>query len=564
MRNIRARIQRTTGLIAVILLTCVAAGSAGAIDKPDEQWIPQVPITENADSFQGLLIQENAQIAQKISWLACGGNGNDASKMRFCSSLDDEKNNDKTLAPGFDAILPQCVDGNDKNCIDGISAISADGKIIKGTYVRNFPETGNSDFAAAPERNFPAGKTPSLWKIPGVVNSSGTDLYLVRFTLRGTVMSSLDKNCPSCTNFKGYSAIISPVSIKKGNYARVEATDARNIDSAECEKSPSACQPGMTTRSVDETQNCAATEDGACALKEAFPAGYKFKLDVRLGASPTGWIHGRIKDPKVQLTKSGENTLLSVEGEPVVVPITALFKPADSLPSSLRSFYATKALQYQYQVLGKQVRVSMPEPDGESSFYEYDLWKDFVADKADASPAVWTYRSLTIPYAAAECFKDSSKFIGVVTTNAMMYAGGPPVFNAEEGTLEYKVGAPHLTSKGEVFKGTYDLQLSSEVARCLYKFTNAPIRASISIVNDSGEKSVATTVVNERDGWLRLAAYGFTFSTPTLKVKLSQGSKTSATSSKVKTISITCVKAKMVKKVTAFKPQCPKGFKTKK
>ena len=115
-----------------------------------------------------------------------------------------------------------------------------------------------------------------------------------------------------------------------------------------------------------------------------------------------------------------------------------------------------------------------------------------------------------------------------------------------------------------MFKGTYDLQLSSEVARCLYKFTNAPIRASISIVNDSGEKSVATTVVNERDGWLRLAAYGFTFSTPTLKVKLSQGSKTSATSSKVKTISITCVKAKTVKKVTAVKPQCPKGFKTKK
>lgn len=542
--------------LLVVLTSTIGTGSAGALDQPDEQWFPTVSTSDAASSYQGLLIQENAQISQQISRLACGGNGNDASKMRFCSSLNDENNTDKTLAPGFDAILPKCLDDKDKNCISGISATSADGKIINGIYVRNFPEAGNSDFAASPELNFPAGKTPSLWRIPGVLNSSGTDLYLVRFTLRGTFTSSLDKNCPSCSNFKGYSAIINPVSIKKGNYGRVEATDARNIDPAECEKSPGACQPGSSSRSTEETQYCAATEDGACALKESFPAGYKFKLDVRLGASPTGWIHGRIKDPKVQLTNLGSFTLLSVEGEPVVVPVTGLFKPTDSLPSKLTSFYATKGFQGRFQL-------STPEPDGESSFYEYELWKDFVGDKANASPAVWTYRSLTIPYSAAECFKDSSKFIGVVTTNAMMYAGGPPVFNAEQGTLEYKVGSPHLTSKGEVFKGTYDLQLSSEVARCLYKFTNAPIQASISIINDSGEKSVATTIVNERDGWVRLAAYGFTFSTPTLKVKLSQAAPVSSAANKGKATSITCVKGKTLKKVTAVKPKCPKGYKRK-
>jgi hypothetical protein len=158
----------------------------------------------------------------------------------------------------------------------------------------------------------------------------------------------------------------------------------------------------------------------------------------------------------------------------------------------------------------------------------------------------------------------------------MMYSGGPPSFNKELGTLEYKVGAPHLTSKGEVFKGSYDLQVSSEVARCLYNFTSAPIQASISIVNETGEASVATTVVNEKNGWLRLAAYGFTFSNPTVKVKLSQEkevpvsnptptpSSTPSASSKpaaAKRISITCVKGKTTKKVTAVNPKCPTGYK---
>lgn len=564
MRKVSFRRAVTAVSTALILLISLLINvPAGAVDQPDEQWFPTVSSNDAGSGYQGLLIQENAQISQKISRLSCGGNGNDASKVRFCSSLDDENNRDKTLAPGFDAILPKCLDDKDKNCIAGISAIAADGKVIDGIFSRNFPESGNSDFAASPELNFPAGKTPSLWRIPGVINSSGTDQYLVRFTLRGTFTSSLDKTCPSCTNFKGYSAIINPVSIKKGNYGRVEATDARNIDPAECEKSPGRCQPGYSLRIADETQYCAATEDGACTLKEAFPTGYKFKLDVRLGASPTGWIHGRIKDPKVQLSKAGAFTLLSVEGEPVVVPITGLIKPMEALPSKLRSFYETKALQDRYQILGKPVQVSMPEPDGESSFYEYDLWKDLIEDKADASPSVWTYRSLTIPYSAAECFKDSSKFIGVVTTNAMMYSGGPPVFNAEQGTLEYKVGSPHLTSKGVEFKGTYNLQLSSEVARCLYKFTNAPIQATISIINDSGEKSVATTVVNEKDGFLRLSAYGFTFSTPTLKVKLTQDGPKSGSSNKAKALSITCLKGAVIKKVTAVKPTCPKGYKKK-
>ena len=101
--------------------------------------------------------------------------------------------------------------------------------------------------------------------------------------------------------------------------------------------------------------------------------------------------------------------------------------------------------------------------------------------------------------------------------------------------------------------------MRSDTARCLYGFSKAPISATVSVTSASGENKVATTVVKEtKDGWLKLAAYGFTFSSPTISVKLSQAKAPVA-----KSITITCVKGKTLKKVTGKSPKCPAGFKKK-
>jgi hypothetical protein len=100
--------------------------------------------------------------------------------------------------------------------------------------------------------------------------------------------------------------------------------------------------------------------------------------------------------------------------------------------------------------------------------------------------------------------------------------------------------------------------------------------------------------------WIRLGAYGFTFSTPTLKIKLAQGgaagpaspaspsepvkaavkedsaptskqevaaSSTTTTSAvgvkKIVTKSISCVKGKITRKISGSNPKCPSGFKKK-
>jgi hypothetical protein len=94
--------------------------------------------------------------------------------------------------------------------------------------------------------------------------------------------------------------------------------------------------------------------------------------------------------------------------------------------------------------------------------------------------------------------------------------------------------------------------------------------ANVSVLSTEGEgQLVATELVTEKDGWITLNAKNFTFSSPTIKVKLSQaGSAPRATPKEAKKSSaapitkktIACVKGKTIKKVTGNNPSCPKGY----
>jgi hypothetical protein len=110
--------------------------------------------------------------------------------------------------------------------------------------------------------------------------------------------------------------------------------------------------------------------------------------------------------------------------------------------------------------------------------------------------------------------------------------------------------------------------LESKFARCLYKFTTAPIRASVSITNADGNSNIESSVFNEKDGWIKLSINGFTFSSPKITVKLEQDkvmetAKPTPTSKPIVTKTIACVKGKVTKKVTAVNPKCPAGYKKK-
>jgi hypothetical protein len=188
-----------------------------------------------------------------------------------------------------------------------------------------------------------------------------------------------------------------------------------------------------------------------------------------------------------------------------------------------------------------------------------------VENKASGVNGFWNLSSI-YNNSDNKCLNDSSKLVGFVTTNAMAYSGSAPAWDGQ--TLEYKVAGLHLLPDGKTpASGSYDLAIRSEAARCLYGFTSAPISATVSVTSADGQPKVATTVLNEKNGWLYLAAYGFSFSAPTIKIKLSQEKAASptpsptATKAAVKTIK--CVKGKTVKTVKGVKPKCPAGYKSK-
>ena len=233
-------------------------------------------------------------------------------------------------------------------------------------------------------------------------------------------------------------------------------------------------------------------------------------------------------------------------------------------------------------------KIVQPAPSDPYGMDQLPIWLPYVDDKASALLGTWSMRTLDWNEAsgASQCFTNGTSGItGIVTTNATQYLAGPPKFNSAEQTLEYKVSAPHLTSKGETFYGSYDLLMRSDVARCVYGFSNAPIKGTISVTTAEGEQKVATESVKEAKGWVSLSANGFTYSAPMIRVKLSQDTpepvkvqettpvaapapnqevqKVAKSNVAGKKKSLTCTNGKLTKKIVGANPKCPTGFKKK-
>jgi len=195
--------------------------------------------------------------------------------------------------------------------------------------------------------------------------------------------------------------------------------------------------------------------------------------------------------------------------------------------------------------------------------------------------SIWRFGSGLGMGLGSDCYKDKTKILGLVTTNASTYEPAPPSFDGS--SLNFRVGGAHFLADGTTLvKGSYDLALRTEFARCLYKFSNAPLGASISVVSSDGStQDVATESLREDAAreWLYLSAKNFTFSSPTIRVKLVQKTQVDSTakpaanspssapsasaqsSKKTPNITITCIKGKTIKKVTSINPKCPTGYK---
>ena len=452
------------------------------------------------------------------------------------------------------SVIPACADAIE-NCIKSLEFVRSDGTIAKAKFVRYFK---GKTFKGPEELGMPGGSRPSLWEAPGVTNGGGTDQYVVNTIVNWNY-------------FKGSASVIN---FNASVYAIKGNTDARFTE-PKIYVGPAAYGVfASVTESGEITYDgsCVATEVGFCAERADFAPNTRIKLTLQLSNKVTGWLHGRIAKPDITVAPINNlyNTL-SVEADTVDVPMMyGQFNKADMTAEFLDTFDKTQRLGR-----GKVVESFWTQFYPESRFAStlITTFAEKVGNKATGVNGFWNLSSI-YNNSDNKCLNDASKLVGFVTTNAMAYSGSAPAWDGQ--TLEYKVAGLHLLPDGKTpASGSYDLAIRSDAARCLYGFTSAPISATVSVTSADGQPKVATTVLNEKNGWLYLAAYGFSFSAPTIKIKLSQekaaeptASATpsptpSPTATKAAIKTIKCVKGKTVKTVKGVKPKCPAGYKSK-
>jgi hypothetical protein len=420
----------------------------------------------------------------------------------------------------------------------------------------------------------PAGGGPSLWSAPTITNKAGTKSYgvsvkVMYFQNREGVGSASKRNAP--ISLQSMRIDVFPVEIIPGDFSPLETYSSVNPDGA----------PTFGVRPAGGSQGIykdpAWLDSGSYGKAADFADDTRAALTLRMGNEMTGWLYGRLKDIKVDVTPlDNKFNKITIEGAPVAAPgAYGVIKK-----SELKNYPAIDArVRLGSNDFGYNELVNTPGTRGlgyspVGNFTDFAAFEPILKTMPGAK-AQWLIQSGASangyqPQVTSQCFNDKTKLLGIVTTNALIYENGAPEF--KNGTLNYKVaGLHHLADGVTLTRGTYDLAIRSETARCVYGFSDAPFQASISVVGADGqEQTIATESIREdaKREWLFLSAQNFTFSSPVIKVKLTQEKKltkstttTSAAGKKSPTKSITCVKGKVVRKVAGSNPKCPTGFK---
>lgn len=433
----------------------------------------------------------------------------DGGQIECDSATDSKCNRVKSLASVSQ--LPPCSENVSKFCIAYLELREDSGATSRATLVRSLE---GKKIPAAENLDLAYGATMSLWK---VVRKDGTT--------------------------QNYLASI---------YQQFQSFP----DGADCSTAslPAACKMSLGGFSATIVPVTAATSDcislGAkgpsdCFVRNEFLPGEKMAVSVHVNSRLSGFLSGRITDSAISVTP------IDSETNDLVISGMAQDIPAAQFTFLKSEVAANPELQKKIATAfgnrtgpGDQTTIAGSPPGVESKSY---LALGDGAVVWDTTKSLWRVKSFTGP-ATSKCLDDKTKLLGYVSTNSAEYQSAPPNFDRATGSLLYQVASPHFAENGEVYRGRYELILRSEVARCLYGFTSAPVKAEISI---SDSYKVATTSQGEKDGWLRLSAYNFEFSNPVISVKLSQST------------TITCVKGKLTKKVSAVNPKCPAGYRKK-
>ena len=508
-----------------------------------------------------------------------------------CSSPD-EASCASLSALMLNLIVPPCAPNAALTdmCIKSVEFANAEGNLEPAKLDH---EVETAKVPANTKAKTPAGGGISVWQSASGNHLGGTNTYGVSVNIRYNIDRNPQTFEPGIGYVFSFNASIIPVTFKSGDY-RPAAWEKDSSD------------PKGFIYMKNTVPGCEWTETGKCAVRSEFAGDQKIALTMQMDSRLTGWLFGRMKDVSVDFkTLSPTTNLIRVESSAIDVPTGyADLSPADVAKDA----NAKKVFDGMCGPVAPRCIINRPQGDrlnwdllGWAPSYINGIgYADIFAPYLKTFPvrnSQWNLQGLTqsgfLQGQWNNCFGDTKKFQGIVTTNAMVYDPSPPSY--VDDSLTYKVAGAHVGyDQSTVFKGTYDLAIRSEAIRCLYNFTSAPIKVTVSVTSSDGtSQNVATEAVQEKDGWLTLRARNFTFSAPTIRLKLSQDAPilpatkptqttasapaapaapaststvpiaVSPTVAKKSMITISCVKGKTIKKVTGVAPKCPAGFKIK-
>ena len=490
-------------LISIAVATSLVGSLIVAVPaQANEQW-SEISAVEIPSGSEGVSIVENGGFDRFSTRGAISSRGSGAYDYEswFCDKGNTRSGDCNLDDPRIhfvsNAILPFCESAKQENCVESLELGPAGGPLEKASFVRHV------NLRTLPEiksQGLMAGGTTPLFE-SSVMHQGGQSTY------GASVVAQVEYNRETRSfETKSLTAAVYGYNEKRDPEIDIQLT-TKWVD-----------EKGKTRRMTGERSNvnCIWIEQGACGVEQAMSPGVEVKLTMRVPDTFTGWFRGRLKSPEISVSKfSNSTTKISVKAMPIEVGrLFAVASYAKSTPQQRRAILDNAGSGNFFRGNGR----SMTSAHW-GDFRYLELFRKLTKDTAATTTSHWSFSTIDNS-SNNRCLASKSRVLGIVTTNATVYNGVVPTFR--NGQLSYDVAGLHYLPNGELNQGSYDLVMRSDVARCLYGFSKAPLSAKVSVFNNKGERSTATTVVGEKNGWLRLAAYGFTFSKKTIKVKLNQ------------------------------------------
>jgi hypothetical protein len=446
----------------------------------------------------------------------------------------------KTKGVQVKLVFPKCdeSDSYSNYCIKDVrvykdNGLSASAKFVK--YVDGEQFDSNAKYL------LPKGGTSSIWSVKNE-ESGLDDLYLVDFEARLTCR----ENCASA----GFNGTITPIKIVYG--------DMYKGDFAKNTINGNSFQGIQWQRSL-KCERSLYTSAGECGQKSTFITNLRIGVSLLVPKSESVFIDSRIVDSVIntELYKSNSK-IVKIDGLPMSVPRVSGVMTSEQAQGMLNLLDPQPLVDMDWNLVDNR--------QDKNGLKELEYIRKISGDRVSGFENIWGFSSGKLQ----NCSNVDSAILGEVSSNAMVVDPNPGRFENSE--FIYEVAGMHFEPDGKTLtRGNYALKVSKALVKCLYNNSSVPLKASVSII--SGESKVSTEAISEIGNYYAINISNFNFSNPSIRVKLEFGKDSAITSPSpspsptkvlsLKKTTITCVKGKLTKKVTALKPKCPAGYKKK-